>query len=75
MAVMRRGGKTLRLEGFQKRLKPDTTSKVSMAVISVKTGVVTCNCGWSFHHPRSKVLEDRAESHVERKHEGSALWM
>ena len=73
--MTRRAGKTLRMEGFQKPSTPATTIPVGLALVRVEAGLVTCNCGWHFYHPRTKVLEDRAQSHVDRKHGGAAAWI
>lgn len=64
-----------RLAGFQKPLTPTKTEKVGLALIKVEEGAISCNCGWRFFHPRTKVLEDRGESHALRKHGGAAAWI
>lgn len=65
---------TKRMAGFQKptaaKVKP-----VGLALIKVGPGEAVCNCGWHSHHQRVKVLGDRAQAHVDKKHGGEALWM
>lgn len=54
------------------KAKPET---VGLAVIHTVEGMTGCSCGWQFHHPREKVLGDRSQSHVDRKHAGRGIWL
>ena len=66
------------MDGFQKPLKAGKTREVGLAVVSMDTDAygrefATCNCGWIGYHARLKVLEDRIDAHVERRHQGRAI--
>lgn len=62
--------------GFQKPLS-NPHREVGLAVISYAEAAsqqfAECSCGWSSHHPRSKVLEDRIDEHLNRRHDGRGL--
>lgn len=54
----------------------DKPKKVRMAVVSRdEAGLLVCNCGWHTWHVRLKVAEERAAKHVDRKHQGQAMWL
>lgn len=63
-----------RMAGFQKPANAET-KPVGLAILRVGHRQVYCSCGWQFHHQRTKVLEDRAETHANRRHAGRAVWM
>lgn len=73
--MTRRSGKTLRMEGFQKPLDDGKRMNVSMAVMNIGQCIASCSCGWSFQHLRQKVVEDKADRHGAKKHDGRMLWM
>lgn len=64
-------------EGFRKRVTPDKYKAVGLARISADygAGVIVCSCDWSATHPRAKVLDDKAQRHVDRRHNGRAIWL
>lgn len=64
-----------RMDGFQKPLSNAKPESVLMACITLEPGIVSCSCGWAKAHPREKILGDSAERHVDKKHQGRALWM
>lgn len=58
------------------KIKASETAPVGLAVISqTEVGLISCNCGWRFIHVRNKVREERADTHVGKKHGGQAAWM
>lgn len=61
------------LPGFQKPLTPEKTKAVRMAVVKREGQSVYCSCGWTTRHGRDKVLEDRTDRHLDRKHDGQGL--
>ena len=66
----------LRLEGFQKPAKSAPTKKTSVGVVSYRAAdAVRCNCGWTNHHGREKVLEDSIDRHIRKRHGGQGFRM
>lgn len=55
---------------FTGRLK-----RVSLATITETGAFVSCSCGWAFGpHPRQKLRGDRAQAHLDKKHNGVGIW-
>lgn len=50
---------------------------VGIAMITEpQPGALACSCeGFATVHPRKKVREDKAERHINRKHDGQAVWL
>ena len=47
-----------------------------MPVIKTEGTVTYCSCeGFASAHPRVKVREDKAQRHLDRKHQGRGLWL
>lgn len=63
----------------QKPLKPAKTEDVNLARLSFGEAAgriyAECSCGWLAYHVRRKVVEDKAEAHVTKKHAGRAIWL
>lgn len=58
------------------KVRTADTKAVGLAMITnPEVGVISCNCGWRFFHVRTKVRDDRAEAHVNKKHGGQAVWL
>ncbi len=61
------------------RLKPMTgepKSKPKLPVLTTTGEFMACSCGgWATSHKRTKVREDRAQRHLDRKHGGRGIWM
>ena len=50
--------------------------QVVMPVIKTEGTVTYCSCeGFASAHPRVKVREDKAQRHLDRKHQGRGLWL
>lgn len=64
----------MRGPGFQKPMR-GPTAKVSLAVMRDEGYVITCNCGWSVKHQRTKVRETKAQRHVDKAHGGRSIWL
>lgn len=60
-----------------KLVDPAKAKPVGLAVISSEQpGVLVCSCGgWLVRHNRQKVREDRAQSHLDKKHGGMGVWL
>lgn len=56
------------------RPKPEQWTDPGIARISQDGAVIGCSCGWTDHHPRTRIREDKAERHVNKRHGGSAMW-
>lgn len=62
------------MAGFQKPRRPAQTKTVGLAVIRyVANDEATCSCGEQITHKRTKVLEDRIDKHLARKHGGRGI--
>lgn len=50
---------------------------VGLAVITEpEVGAITCSCGGFIAlHQRRKVREERAQAHLDKKHDGVGVWM
>lgn len=50
---------------------------VRLAIIrEVEGNALVCSCGaFSITHARVKVREDRAQKHLDKKHDGKGLWL
>ena len=50
---------------------------VGIAMITEpQPGAIACSCGgFVFIHQRQKVREDRAQAHLDKKHNGTGAWM
>ena len=63
------------------RIDPIKWGKPRMAIVTIEVdetagvGLATCNCGWSAPHHRRKVLEDKAQRHLDKRHHGIGMWM
>jgi hypothetical protein len=66
-----------RLSGFQRPADEGKRRDVGLAVITYGAeGVLvaaTCSCGWLGWHRRDKVLEDKIDKHLNKKHDGRGL--
>lgn len=58
--------------GFQKPLG-GKTREVGLAVISYVAGGATCSCHWFAKPARPKVVEDRIDRHIEKRHAGRGI--
>lgn len=55
-------------------LKSRPAKRVGLAVISYYGGSVAgCSCGANFGHARAKVLEDKIDRHINKKHNGRGI--
>ena len=71
------------MEGFQKPFGGKVRPRdVAMPVIrhgkpgTDEQDTIACSCrAWMFRHPRRKVRENRAQTHLKRKHKGNGLWL
>lgn len=54
---------------------PKTWSNPRIPVIKDAYGLITCSCGWFKVHDRQKVREERAQAHLDKRHEGTGAWM
>lgn len=63
------------MSGFQKPLDSGKRVEVRIPIIRTEGGVTTCSCGWATQHRRLKVAEDRAETHLAKKHSGEGIWL
>lgn len=59
----------------QPKTKAGPSKSVGLAIIHTGTGHTYCSCGWQFFHPREKILGDRSQSHINRKHGGQGVWL
>lgn len=58
------------------RLRKPKTQAVGLATIYTNTeGVHHCSCGWRVYHARTKVREERAQKHIDKKHDGRGIWL
>lgn len=48
--------------------------RVRIARITDGDRTILCSCGWMKSHPRRKVREERAQTHLDEKHGGSGMW-
>lgn len=58
-----------------KSAKPEQWSSPSIAQITQDGAVIGCSCGWTGHHRRTVIREDKAERHVNKRHGGQAMWL
>jgi len=58
-------------------LSKPKTQEVGLAIISTNEyGMLFCSCGgFSALDKRKKVREDRAERHINKKHDGRGIWL
>lgn len=65
--------------GFQKPIDSGQRHEVGLAVITYErdetSGAVAagCSCGWVCWHKREKVVEDKIDSHLSRRHQGRGI--
>lgn len=71
-----------RNDHLPKVVDPTKAREVGLAVIRIETSTGTsinagsCSCnGWVKVHRRLKVVEDAAQRHLDKKHNGRGLWM
>lgn len=66
-----------RNDHLTKLVDPTKAKPVGIAVIKAEVpGSLSCSCGgWSIIHPRAKVREDRAQTHLDKKHNGRGVWL
>ena len=68
----------MREDRFQKLSAPDPELQNSMARITSYVhedpSRILCSCGWAYRHPRTKVRENAAERHVNKRHGGRSIW-
>lgn len=67
-----------RLSGFQKPLRdPSKAKEVGLAVVTMGSAsgreFAECSCGWVGWHSRLKVLDDRIDAHLNKKHGGRGI--
>lgn len=48
---------------------------VKMAIIRSEGALITCSCGWAGSHVRDKVREDKAQRHLDKRHQGEGMWL
>jgi hypothetical protein len=64
-------------QGFQKPVRPDDFKVVGLAVVSMEQAAgrecAQCSCGWTGYHSRLKVLDDRIDRHLQRRHAGRGI--
>lgn len=58
-----------------KGVVPSEAAKTRLARITIGADYAECSCGWIKVHARAKVAGDAAERHVNRRHEGRAIWL
>ena len=66
-----------RMAGFQKPASNPGENEVNFAVLSFSVDTMHgahCSCGWSFRHKRKKVVDDAAERHLDKQHQGRGIW-
>lgn len=70
------GNRPKPLDHQPKLANPNRVS-VGMPIIrdNAEAGVITCSCTWHHVHTRTKVREDRAQGHLDAKHNGQGLWL
>jgi hypothetical protein len=56
---------------FRKLSQP--SRKGGLARIHYDSGKAACSCGWGATALRSKVLEDKIDRHIDRKHNGMGI--
>lgn len=56
---------------------PTKAKPVGLAIIREPlAGSIQCSCGgFTFIHERKKVRDDRAQKHLDRKHDGRGIWL
>jgi len=58
----------------QAKLSQPGTKAVGLAIISYPvSNAAACSCGATFIHQRSKVIEDRIDKHITKKHNGRGI--
>lgn len=62
-------------EGFQKRVRPEDAKPVRIAVATYQEdGSVACSCGgWTYFHPRNKIVENAIDRHFAKRHGGQGI--
>jgi hypothetical protein len=60
-----------------KLVDPAKAKPVGLAVIrQPEPGAIMCSCGgFTFIHQRAKVRDDRAQRHLDKKHQGRGVWL
>lgn len=67
-------------QGFRKPLivvprRAGKTAGLAM-ITEPEPGVLVCSCGnFTTLHPRRKVREDKAERHINKRHNGRGVWL
>lgn len=65
-----------RMAGFQKPMSGITTKEVGLAVVSITdSGAASCSCGWRHVMVREKVLNSAIDRHVNKRHDGRAIYL
>lgn len=48
--------------------------EVAMAIIKREGALASCSCGWAGVHPRPKARDNKAQRHLDKRHNGEGLW-
>ena len=61
----------------QKLVDPTKVKDVGLPIIrEPEPGSIVCSCGGLvFIHARKKVRDDRAQTHIDKKHGGRGIWL
>lgn len=63
------------MEGFQKPASQPGAKSVSLAFIRYQGTTAICTCGWVGSAERLKVLNKSIDKHVNKQHNGQAVYL
>lgn len=61
------------MEGFQKPLSQPGSKSVGLARVSYQGDRAVCSCGWGAGAARVKILEDKIDRHLAKRHNGRGI--